>query len=455
MLCFVAVCLALASTAKALTAEQAASFFSTSSAGDLSGDTASLPRFDLTVVQNSTHALFVVNATDTAPSSVGWLGTGQGTRMSNADYLLAWPTVSGSSVSWTLSHRLPNGAHGQPQLASSDAATSTSTFYTLVPELTTSDASSPFSAVAYVRARDPGASYPTASGVTSAAIQDAATSIIYASSSRAPSGTGEDANLSEHNQARFPFLASLQFSVAAAADTEGAGSATRGSDGDAVSSSERRMYIAHATLGSLAFLVAAPLAILVARVGRDSFRWFPLHALANTLTVVLVIVCFALATYEVGGEFDDFHQKLGLALLILVLVQALLGLGAHFTRPTRLTSSRPSLRAPVTAPPAKPPRTFGVPRIVHVLLGLVTLALGWTQVANGLYVEWDENLSAVGNVPLAVKVVFWVLIGLWVASYLAAWVFGAVRNRAGTGSDAGDSARAQEKALVRSSSRSA
>lgn len=193
--------------------------------------------------------------------------------MSNADYLLAWPTVSGSSVSWTLSHRLPNGAHGQPQLASSDAATSTSTFYTLVPELTTSDASSPFSAVAYVRARDPGASYPTASGVTSAAIQDAATSIIYASSSRAPSGTGEDANLSEHNQARFPFLASLvrprtrrlvltndapaqpkgttslnlgqQFSVAAAADTEGAGSATRGSDGDAVSSSERRMYIAH------------------------------------------------------------------------------------------------------------------------------------------------------------------------------------------------------------------
>lgn len=53
MMCFVAVCLALASTAKALTAEQAASFFSTSSAGDLSGDTASLPRFDLTVVQNS------------------------------------------------------------------------------------------------------------------------------------------------------------------------------------------------------------------------------------------------------------------------------------------------------------------------------------------------------------------------------------------------------------------
>lgn len=195
---------------------------------------------------------------------------------------------------------------------------------------------------------------------------------------------------------------------------------------------------------------------------------------------MLVIVCFALATNEVGGEFDDFHQKcvqpfapsrvqatdrltsssslvrrLGLALLILVLVQALLGLGAHFTRPTRLTSSRPSLRAPVTAPPVKPPRTFGVPRIVHILLGLVTLALGWTQVANGLYVEWDENLSAVGEVPLAVKVVFWVLIGLWVASYLAAWVFGAVRNRAGSGSDAGDSARAQEKALVRSSSRSA
>jgi len=122
--------------------------------------------------------------------------------MSNADYLIVWPTVSGSSVSWTLSHRLPDGSHGTPQLASTDASTSTTAFYTIVPELTTSDASSPYSAVAYVRQRDPGSSYPTASGVTAAALGAASTEFIYASSSRKPSGTAEDANLAEHNQVR-------------------------------------------------------------------------------------------------------------------------------------------------------------------------------------------------------------------------------------------------------------
>ncbi|GAA5855551.1 hypothetical protein JCM9279_005117 [Rhodotorula babjevae] len=443
--------LALASSARALTSDQAASFFNSSSASDLQGATTSLPRFDFSIVQNSTHALFVVNATATAPSSVGWLATGQGSRMSNADYLIVWPTVSGSSVSWTLSHRLPDGSHGTPQLASTDASTSTTAFYTIVPELTTSDASSPYSVVAYVRQRDPGSSYPTASGVTAATLDAASTEFIYASSSRKPSGTAEDADLAEHNQPKGTTKLDLsqQFSVAAAAETSG--SASEG--GDETTSSQRRMYIAHATLGSLAFLVFTPLAILIARVGRDTYKWFPAHWILNLLTVGLVIVAFALATYEVGGEFQDFHSKLGLALLILVLVQALLGLAAHFTRHTPLTSSRPSLRPPVTATLTKPRgRTFGVPRLVHVFLGIVTIALGWVQVGNGIMVEWDANLPGAGTVPRGVKIAFWVVLGLWIASYVVAWVVGAVSKRAARarGSDSGESLAGQHNGLMKS-----
>ncbi|GAA5925953.1 hypothetical protein JCM3775_005160 [Rhodotorula graminis] len=453
MLYLATVVLAAASCVSALTSDQAASFFSSSAASDLQGASTSLPQFDLSVVQNSTHSLFVVNATSTAPSSVGWLATGLGSRMADADFLIVWPTVSGSSVSWTLSHRLPDGSHGMPQLASTDAATATTAFYTVVPELTTSDASSPYSAVAYVRQRDPGSSYPTASGATAAALGAASTEFIYASSSRKPSTTAEDADLAEHNQAKGTTKLDLsqQFSVAATAAEASGSSASEG--GDETTASQRRMYIAHATLGSLAFLVFTPLAILVARVGRDSFTWFPAHWVLNLITVVLVIVTFALATYEVGGQFEDFHHKLGLALLILVLAQSLLGLAAHFTRHTPLTSSRPSLRPPVTAPAVKPHgRTFGVPRLVHVVLGLVTITLGWVQVGNGLLIEWDANLPGAGTVPRGVKIAFWVLLGLWIASYVVAWVVGAVAKRAARarGSDSGESVTGQRKGLMKS-----
>lgn len=36
------------------------------------------------------HALFVLNVTSTSPSSAGWIGVGPGTRMGNADMLVAW-----------------------------------------------------------------------------------------------------------------------------------------------------------------------------------------------------------------------------------------------------------------------------------------------------------------------------------------------------------------------------
>ncbi|GAA5832646.1 hypothetical protein JCM3770_004944, partial [Rhodotorula araucariae] len=115
--------------------------------------------------------------------------------MGNADFVLAWPVVSGASAAWTLSHRLPGGGHTMPQPTGS-----TSEFYTVVPELTTQDASSRFAAVAFSRLRDAGASYPTQSGVTAAALDPAQTSFIYASSSSKPNGAGETATIIQHNQ---------------------------------------------------------------------------------------------------------------------------------------------------------------------------------------------------------------------------------------------------------------
>lgn len=97
-----------------------------------------------------------------------------------------------------------------PVLASSSAGTSTPAFYTLVPALTTSDSSSPFSIVAFTRLVDPGSSYPTAQGVTSAALGSGTLDLIYASSSR-NAGTANEgqATFSQHDQVRAIRLKSL------------------------------------------------------------------------------------------------------------------------------------------------------------------------------------------------------------------------------------------------------
>ncbi|GAA5994551.1 cytochrome b561 domain-containing protein [Rhodotorula paludigena] len=408
----------------ALTGDQVRSVFP-SSFQDLHGETVELPSFDLTVLHDADRVLFVVNATDTPPSQIGWFGTGAGSHMADADFLLAWPTISGSSVNWTLSHRLPNTAapegHGLPSVASGDPSTSTTAFYTLVPELTTTEASSPYSAVAWTRARSPGSSYPTASGVATTQLGDAQTSFIYGSSSENPGNADETAPVRRHNQ---PMGATtINFQQAVALDDLDGGAVSRSSAGR---TARDKGLIAHATLGSLALLIFTPSAILLARLGRDSFRWFPPHWMLNLFSTVLVIVTFALGVKYGGGEFDDFHKRLGLALFLLVLVQALLGFLAHRTMPTLLTSSCPSFRS-APADPAHPRRIrTPLPRISHILVGLVTVALGWTQLASGIDGEWQSGSDAQSAVPRGVWIVFWALVALWIAAYLAAWVWGVV-----------------------------
>ncbi|GAA6007570.1 hypothetical protein JCM10207_006390 [Rhodosporidiobolus poonsookiae] len=403
----------LVAGALALTRDQLLAVFP--SADGLTGSSAELPRFDLTIVQNSSHALFVVNATDTAPSSIGWLGTGHGTAMSNADFFVSWPTISSNSVNWTISHRLPNtqapGGHGMPMLASEDASTGSAAFLTLVPALTTSEADSPFSSVAWVGALQPGSSYPAPEGVA-ANLAAEQTSFVYASSTTSPGSADEgEARIGMHDQPHGTTSLDLASAINAEQD-EGVVNQVGGNS----RSSRDKMLIAHATLGSLALALITPAAVLLARLGR-SIRWFPSHAALNSLSLLLIIIAFALGVSQAGGSFDDFHKRLGLALFLLFLVQPVLGLLGHaYSKPAPLTSAHPSLTRPLPSPV----------RALHVLLGVTIVTLGYTQIASGINVEWTRGSDARGEVPGAVRVVFWVLVGLEIAAYIAGWAWGAM-----------------------------
>ncbi|EGU12958.1 hypothetical protein RTG_00999 [Rhodotorula toruloides ATCC 204091] len=407
MLLLAATVLALAAAfATALTGPEVVAVFPSSSSS-LKGGTISLPRFDLSIISNGTHALYVANASSTSPTSVGWLGVGHGTAMGDADFLLAWPTVSGSSVNWTLSHRLPNsnalGGHAMPVLASSSAGTSTSTFYTLVPALTTSDSSSPFSSVAFTRLVDPGSTYPTAQGVTNAPLGSGTLDLIYASSSRNPGTPNEgQATFSQHNQPTG--VTSLDMSAAYAV----AANAT------STPPPQTQQAPPPTALGGLAFAIIVPLAILTARFGRERFAWLPPHAALQLLAASMVITTFALAVSQTGNLFADLHQRLGLVLFLLVVLQLLLGYLAHFTLPSALTSCSPSL--------SRPRPSFA--RAIHILLGLTILALGWVQIHTGIKKggEWYRATLGMEEVPRAVRGVFWTLVGLFVLAYVGEWV---------------------------------
>ncbi|GAA5875775.1 hypothetical protein JCM1840_003513 [Sporobolomyces johnsonii] len=368
--------------------------------------------FELSVVTNSTHGLFVLNATSTSPHSVGWLAIGLGNRMSNSDYLVAWPTISDSSVSWTLSHRSPDArsAHNMPVVASTTSTSNTAAFFYPVTSLTTTTTDSPFASVAWIRQLSVPAGYPVGSGVSTASMGRESLEMIYASSSHNPGAASESATLQQHNQPHGAVTMNISLPINLA-------SATPISPQPKPSglTSRDKVLIVHAAFGSAAAMVVAPAGVLCARLGRGH-KWYPVHATVQAFAIVCIVIAFALGVAKNTGGVDDSHKQLGIALFILyVVVQPGLGyLGHRYAGPSPITSARPAFAQPAPSPI----------RLLHVVLGVVILALGWWQVWSGLNTEWQTGSDRQDEVPLGAKVVFWIVVGSVAVLYLGWWVRG-------------------------------
>ncbi|KAJ6612558.1 hypothetical protein B0H10DRAFT_2052118 [Mycena sp. CBHHK59/15] len=163
----------------------------------------------------------------------------------------------------------------------------------------------------------------------------------------------------------------------------------------------------HAHIAFFAFLVALPLGIYSARYLRTFTNgWLYPHALINfVVTGPLVFYAFVLGyqTTTAAGtpHFSDPHQKVGLALLIMYLLQVALGTLVHWVKLPRL-------------PGGRAPQNY-----LHILLGLGIVALATWQTHYGLWTEWA---FATGNGHpvnwrckhfwLAITVVIWSLYAL-------------------------------------------
>ena len=92
----------------------------------------------------------------------------------------------------------------------------------------------------------------------------------------------------------------------------------------------------------------------------------------------------------------------GLALFIMVLIQIVLGTIAHFFKHRSLEKGSVGGRSPL--------------RLLHVIMGLAIVALGWVTVYEGIWVEWPLFTSGPAN--KGYKIGYAVIVGVASALYL-------------------------------------
>ncbi|KAJ7587192.1 hypothetical protein C8J56DRAFT_92761 [Mycena floridula] len=160
----------------------------------------------------------------------------------------------------------------------------------------------------------------------------------------------------------------------------------------------------HAWLCTVGFLILLPIGTLVARYTRTFTRqWFWAHAAIQlVISGPVIFVGWSMGYNEANKletpHFTDPHQKMGLVLLIMYVVQILVGLFIHFVKIHTLGAGR------------RPMQNY-----FHAVLGLAILALAASQVHYGLQTEWlllgglHPVAPACLHAWLAVVVVFWAL----------------------------------------------
>jgi len=164
----------------------------------------------------------------------------------------------------------------------------------------------------------------------------------------------------------------------------------------------------HALLCTIGFLILLPLGALLPRIIRTfTQRWWIAHFVIQFLLAGPIIFAGWALGYQTANElftgprFSDPHEKIGLALLILYLIQLFFGLFIHFVKIPFFHGHRP-------------PQNY-----FHAILGLAILALAAYQVHYGLTFEWAFATGNLHEVPKsainaweALVIIFWALYGL-------------------------------------------
>lgn len=145
--------------------------------------------------------------------------------------------------------------------------------------------------------------------------------------------------------------------------------------------------IAHVTCGVLVTMLVLPGGVVVPRITRGittTQSWFYFHMLnQGFFALALVSVNFGLGL-TFGGEIDSAHRKTGTALFALVILQIVLGFFAHFYKPGHTVRNFTF----------ETKRGRGPSNFLHVLMGIITVAVGWSACWSGAFLSDHSYLSS-------------------------------------------------------------
>ncbi|CAO1620184.1 unnamed protein product [Parajaminaea phylloscopi] len=302
----------------------------------------------------------------------GWRGVGQGTQMSGANMLVAWvadnkPLASHRS---TIGHSPPTAAQSKGQV----------TFHNDVTRSTDTNGGMSVISWTFPQPESPGPSSPH----------------VWAyKTSVTPTGDADSATLSYHDghgtesmdfTLRYggeapkapPGVMALASFGGGTAATGGTSTPSNAGNGEGESASGRdlnayhnRVWITHMVFMILTWLVLVPAAILVGRFGRNMFKWFPVHRGLQLAAVATLVIGFFIAVGTTSQaklpHFDGRHQKVGLAIFILTIFQALLGHFGHVIRQSKGTRAQ---------------------NLVHIFLGLLLFCLAVWNIHLGFSEAW-------------------------------------------------------------------
>ncbi|GAA5859447.1 hypothetical protein JCM8547_006827 [Rhodosporidiobolus lusitaniae] len=401
---------------------------SSSSTSDVYGERLNTKAYQLTMLANETdvQATLVVGS---GVNEVGWVALGLGTEMSDAAMVVLWPSNDNSSE-WIISHRTAGG-HSSPYTDPS-ITSSTPGRWSLVPSLTSSSSSSASSTIVTITRTlalpsDQGV-YPSNKLKYANLARRKNQKILFAMSTSRPVKDEETASLQMHTGEMFgatsvdlsqayikqtttsktTVSASRSGSAIAAEVTSVTGTGGAATDeGDDVEVNEAKdgelvgsawsqrdyLILAHVVFAVLTWLVVAPAAVLIARLGRKSAGWFTWHSSVQVYLVApftIIVVALGVAAAQKAGTAGhlDGHKTLGILTIILLFFQLSLGYLAHTTP---FASTRSSTRPLV--------------RVVHILTGVLLLLIPWLTIGLGLR-KWSNSPVASGGGSTGVKAVF-------------------------------------------------
>ncbi|GJN92626.1 hypothetical protein Rhopal_005661-T1 [Rhodotorula paludigena] len=158
----------------------------------------------------------------------------------------------------------------------------------------------------------------------------------------------------------------------------------------------------HGVAGFLALQVVAPLAVIVASVGKSwGPRWYKIHSRAQVFFVIPVsVICVVLAAFAIWikplpDTGMDRHKVMGFILLSFLFLQALFGWYAHSRQHAVEQFAVESGR------PVPPPKRRSA-NWLHIALGIAILTMAGVQISWG----FDEFESQTGQpVPVGLQVV--------------------------------------------------